>query len=68
MIVTLEVNNKIENEFFSFLTLLNDKVKVLEKIEEISKNEDDYQLYLERKDEEEFSMDEVKRLLSGNKV
>jgi len=66
MIVTLEVNNNIENEFFSFLKLLNDKVKVLEQIESISKNEDDYKLYLERKNEEEFEFDEVKRILNEN--
>jgi len=66
MIVTLEVNNNIENEFFSFLKLLNDKVKVLEQIEGISKNEDDYKLYLERKNEEEFEFDEVKRILNEN--
>ena len=66
MIVTLEVNNNIENEFFSFLKLLSDKVKILEQVEEIPKNDKDYKLYLERKDEEEFSIDEVKRLISGN--
>jgi len=46
--------------------LLNDKVKVLEQIEGISKNEDDYKLYLERKNEEEFEFDEVKRILNEN--
>ena len=63
MILTLEINNDIQNDFFSFLNLLSDKVKILEQIEKISENEDDYKLYLERKDEEEFSLDEVKRVL-----
>ena len=64
MIVTLEINNNIQNDFFSLLNLLSDKVKILDQIEEISKNDNDYQLYLDRKDEEEFSFDEVKRLLN----
>ena len=63
MLLRLEINNEIKNEFFSLLKLLDEKVKVLNEIETVKKSDLDYQIFLDRKGEEEISFEEVKSLL-----
>jgi len=67
VVVTLEVDDKIKEQFLNMLGLIKN-VKVLSQIDNVKHTENDYKYFLDRKNEEEISLEDVEKFINADKL